>query len=348
MPSILPRLAIIGCGAIFEKWHLRALRKLSWRPEILVDQNEERLERLRQESKARAVATDYRKVIGEADAAIVAVPHGLHAEICIPLIENGLDLLIEKPLALSSADCERISDAARSNNRIVAVGHMRRFLSGHRWLKSLLDNNGLGDIQSADFREGGPFSWPVASPAIWSREHYGGGVLFDTGAHTLDLLLWWLGDVTIQSYRDDNFGGVEADCVGELKLVGGGVAKFELSRTRKLRGTAVIVGSKGQIEIDLVTGSIIANPPELMNHDHVGMSGRNLPTEGFLTMYVNQLANFRDSIIQRDAPLCSALDATGVVSLLERCYDKHEPIDLPWVTASSIRTNDQTKVANES
>jgi predicted dehydrogenase len=338
-------LAIIGCGAIFEKWHLRALKKLSWKPEILVDRNEERLDSLRKESKTRAVATDFRDVIGAADAAIVAAPHGLHAEICIPLLEGGIDLLIEKPLALSAADCNRISAAAGANNRIVAVGHMRRFLSGHRWLKSLLESGGLGHIQSADFREGGPFSWPVASPAIWSREEYGGGVLFDTGAHTLDLLTWWLGEVDVASYRDDNYGGVEADCTGELRLRDGGVATFELSRTHGLRGTAILVGSEGRIEIDLVTGAMTAAPIELLDRSCNGIVGSRLPTEGFLTMYVNQLADFRDSIIGRRAPICTAEDATSVVSLVERCYERREPLDLPWMTVNTSAGTNQTRVA---
>ena len=330
MPSSLPSLAIIGCGAIVEKWHLRALKKLSWTPAILVDRDEERLKGLQKRSKCPVTSTDFHSLIGNVDAAIVAVPHGMHADICVPLLESGIDLLVEKPLALSVSECRRITEAARANERIVAVGHMRRFLSGHQWVKSLLDAGGLGRIVSADFREGGPFSWPVASPAVWSRESYGGGVLMDTGAHTLDLLLWWLGDLSIEYYRDDNLGGVEADCEGKASLRDGGVVRFELSRTRSLRGTAKILGEQGSIEVDLVAGTVSAEPSSLLERQFDQAEGPASKGEGFMTMYTSQLAEFLECIRARKEPTCSAADATGVVDLIRQCYRVRQPLELPW------------------
>jgi len=53
--------------------------------------------------------------------------------------------------------------------------------------------------------------WKVASDFMFRKEA-GGGVLADTGAHLLDLLLWWLGDYESVEYCDDAVGGVEADC----------------------------------------------------------------------------------------------------------------------------------------
>jgi predicted dehydrogenase len=345
MSSSLPRLAIIGCGAIVEKWHLRALKKMSWTPEFLVDRDETRLTALQKQSNARQTATDFRSVIGKVDAAIVAAPHGMHAEICIPLLENSIDLLVEKPLALSEVECRLIVDVAKANDRVVAVGHMRRFLSGLRWTKSLLDAGKLGRIVRADFREGGPFSWPVASRAIWDKASYGGGVLMDTGAHTLDLLLWWLGDVSIEHYRDDNMGGVEADCEGEVTLREGGVARFELSRTRSLRGTAKIVGENGTIEVDLVTGAVSAEPASLLSEKADSGIAAPKKGEGFMTMYRSQLEEFRDCIVSRREPTCTAVDATKVVSFIERCYRVREAWELPWMTPASSESRDVEEVS---
>src|SRR6266536_3703994 len=98
------------------------------------------------------------------------------------------------------------------------------------------------------------YNWPVASGFFFSKEQAGGGVLVDTGSHMLDLLLWWLGDVIdVVEYRDDSLGGVEAECWLSLVLqtpTGPVQGNIILSRLRKLRNTARIVGERFTIECD--------------------------------------------------------------------------------------------------
>ena len=76
---------------------------------------------------AARAATDYREVIGEVDAAIVAVPTIAHAEIGCALLEAGIDVLIEKPIAPTLAEADRLVEAAARNGRILQVGHLERF-----------------------------------------------------------------------------------------------------------------------------------------------------------------------------------------------------------------------------
>jgi predicted dehydrogenase len=64
---------------------------------------------------------------GRVDAAVIATPTALHSEIACSLMESGVDILVEKPIASSLAEAGRMTDTARANNRILQVGHLERF-----------------------------------------------------------------------------------------------------------------------------------------------------------------------------------------------------------------------------
>ena len=118
----MTRIAVIGAGS-FGKNHVRVVSQ-NPRAELkfVVDSDLTRAEN----HNARATR-DYRDLIGEVDAAIVAVPTIAHAEIGCALLEAGIDVLIEKPIASTLAEADRLVDAAARNKRILQVGHLERF-----------------------------------------------------------------------------------------------------------------------------------------------------------------------------------------------------------------------------
>jgi predicted dehydrogenase len=118
------RLAVIGAGS-FGKNHVRVVRE-STRAELkyVVDADVSRAQEQAGEAKS---ATDYRDVVGQVDAAILAVPTILHAEIGCALLEAGIDVLVEKPIAPALAEASRLVDAAERRGRILQVGHLERF-----------------------------------------------------------------------------------------------------------------------------------------------------------------------------------------------------------------------------
>lgn len=120
----MTRVAVIGAGS-FGKNHVRVVRE-SARAELkfVVDADVARA----REHAGEAVSTaDYHDVIGQIDAAILAVPTVLHAEIGCALLEAGIDVLVEKPIAPTLEEADRLVDAAARNGRILQVGHLERF-----------------------------------------------------------------------------------------------------------------------------------------------------------------------------------------------------------------------------
>ena len=120
------RVAVIGAGS-FGKNHVRVVSESS-RAELkfVVDANQARAQAHAAAHNATAVA-DYREIIGHVDAAILAVPTVAHAEIGCALLEAGIDVLIEKPIASTLDEADRLVSAAAQHNRMLQVGHLERF-----------------------------------------------------------------------------------------------------------------------------------------------------------------------------------------------------------------------------
>ena len=118
------RVAVVGAGA-FGKNHARVVSE-SARAELkfVVDTNEARA---REFAHGAQVLTDYRELIGQVDAAIIAVPTVAHAEVGCSLLEAGIDVLIEKPIASSLEEADRLVRTAERQGRLVQVGHLERF-----------------------------------------------------------------------------------------------------------------------------------------------------------------------------------------------------------------------------
>jgi predicted dehydrogenase len=118
------RVAVIGAGS-FGKNHVRVVRE-SIRAELafVVDADPPRAREL---AGAATATSDYRDVLGHVDAAILAVPTVLHAEIGCALLEAGIDVLVEKPIAPTLDEAGRLVDASVRKSRILQVGHLERF-----------------------------------------------------------------------------------------------------------------------------------------------------------------------------------------------------------------------------
>ena len=120
----MTRVAVIGAGS-FGRNHVRVVRE-SERAELayVVDPN---LMRAGEHAGGAPTTADYRDVIGKVDAAIVAAPTVLHAEIGCALLEAGIDVLVEKPIASTLEEADRMIEAADRKGRILQVGHLERF-----------------------------------------------------------------------------------------------------------------------------------------------------------------------------------------------------------------------------
>jgi predicted dehydrogenase len=195
--------------------------------------------------------TDYRDLFEKEalDAVVIATPPDTHAEISIAAAKRKIHVLLEKPMATSSQQCNDILKAVESAGVVFTLSHEKRFNPGFEEVKRLIDEGLLGRVfylvvhWSAavrldpnllcppDYRES--YLWR------WTNPDVGGGILFDHLPHYIDLWRWWTGselasiDAELLNVRRDLIGdketsGVHEDfCAALMKFKNGCVGVFE-------------------------------------------------------------------------------------------------------------------------
>jgi NAD-dependent oxidoreductase involved in siderophore biosynthesis len=109
------RVAIIGCGAVVERYHLPASKlvpRLSI--EVLVDRDERRAAALAAAYGVPRVSHDYRTIVGDVDAAIIALPHSLNARVAREMLGERISVLVEKPMAVGAAEAQEVLSASEA------------------------------------------------------------------------------------------------------------------------------------------------------------------------------------------------------------------------------------------
>ena len=327
------RIGLIGCGAVTERSHIPTLLAAGERVKVgaAVDQNLSRAESVSRLCGSKAF-TDIAGAIPHIDAAIVALPHFLHAPVSIQLLAAGKHVLVEKPMAMNGTECENMIAASRQSDTVLGVAQMRRFCPAVAAAKRLLAGGAIGKVIRWTVLEGRVYDWPVASDFFFRRETAGGGVLMDTGAHTFDMLLWFFGGVAEFTYRDDAFGGVEADCEIHMTMLNGSKGYVELSRTRSLPGILDVEGAEGRLVLDFATNRCVLYAPPFGAKLPLVVTGDYSPfgPDMGAAMFTLQLDDWLGAIEQKREPLVTGQEGRRVVDFIECCYARRKPLEKPW------------------
>jgi predicted dehydrogenase/nucleoside-diphosphate-sugar epimerase len=339
----LPRVAVIGCGAIAYFALVPALSRMGWAPSVLIDTSPRRLDLLAKRVGRKVIkASDWQSVADSFDVAVVAVPHLFHGPIGSALLSAGKHVFMEKPLAITARECEEMSAIADGKGVALSVGLLRRYLSVARWTKALVSSGTLGEVTRFEAREGAVSTTDPGSDAILRLDMSGGGVLMDTGPHTLDLILWWLGDVDSVTYADDSEGGVEADCTIDCRLVSSATGRIVLSRTRNLSNSIRIEGTKGFVEVHLYKNEIIGGSANALAFVHEGIGASTMKPQFAANLFDAELTDFRTSVTTGRHVGVSGRDGTKSVALIEKCYLARAFLPSPWATTSADMTYGRT------
>lgn len=331
-------LVLVGCGAVSRLFYAPALHALESAGVLsvvaLVDPLPEARRRLQSEFPAAIPSVTLADVETPSGAlAVIASPPRWHADHTVGALARGWHVLCEKPMAASSEDAGRMLVAAAAADRVLAIGHYKRFFPSSRCLKALCRPDGaLGPLRRFTIAEGGPFDWPAAGPAFFQRRETPGGVLLDVGIHVLDLLLWWLGEPETFDYADDAMGGLEANARLNLRfgLVHG---RVQLSRdwatTQRyefefLRGTVGwTVNDANGLTVTL-RGTAGPLTGRLLDHDAQ-------PAETNAQSFIAQLQHVAAAIRHGTPLLVDGAAGARALQLVEACYARRQPLAQPWL-----------------
>ncbi|MBZ9740219.1 MULTISPECIES: Gfo/Idh/MocA family protein [unclassified Mesorhizobium] len=171
-----PRIAVLGCG-YWGSNHIRTLKALG-ALHAVSDTNRARAEGFASEQDCLAIEPDQLFVRDDIDAIIMALPPQFHADLAVRAVENGKDVLVEKPIALTVADAERSVQAAKDNRRVFMVGHVLRFHPAFETLKGLIDKGELGEVRYIHSHRLGLGKFHTENDALW-----------DLAPHDLSMIL---------------------------------------------------------------------------------------------------------------------------------------------------------------
>ena len=195
---------------------------------------------------------------GAVDAVLIATPHFSHTTIGIDALQHGLHVLVEKPISVQKADCERLIAAHQDPKQVFAVVFNQRTDPYYRKVRELIQGGELGPIRRINwiitnwFRPEAYFklgSWR----ATWAGE--GGGVLLNQCLHNLDLFQWLFGmPKRVRGFcRFGRYHNIEVedDATAYFEYADGATAVF-LTSTGEAPGTnrLEIAGENGKLVLE--------------------------------------------------------------------------------------------------
>ena len=246
------RTVVVGCGDI-SVVHLAAIRDLEGVELVGVcDVDEQRATDTAAEHGVPLYA-DYRAMFDDLrpDVTHVCTPHDQHASVAVDAVERGIHVVLEKPIAHTLAEGQRVLDATHARPEVkVAVCFQNRYNLAAQEAHRLIAGGHLGAVRGASATVAWHRTPEYYDRRAWrgQRAHSGGGVLINQAIHTLDLLLWLLGPVARVGSRIGTFAlGDYVDVEDTAQLV---MSHENDSRSVLFATVANTVDSPVSIEID--------------------------------------------------------------------------------------------------
>jgi len=327
------RVAVLGSGAVTNVLYRPALQEVRHEIELVgvADLNRQSAEQLLQEFPSANFFTDYHPMLQELhpDAVIVALPHFLHKPASVDALRMGIHVFCEKPMAISSEECDQTEATARETGGVFCVNLFRRWFPSVQEIKRMTTSGALGALTSFEITDGAPYGWPAMSFSFFDRSISGGGVLMDSGVHALDLLQWWLGPIEVGEFLDDAApNGVECDCVAEL-YVGGARGSLRMSRSVQLPNVYRLQFERGWIEWDHDDGTRFrfSSDRQTTVEATVKCEARWASGSRYTLVLAQQLRAFARACRGHSAAgLVLAGEARKSVDIIVRCYNKRKEL----------------------
>lgn len=314
------RVGVVGVGNMGFH-HARIYSELAKEGKVelvgVADANFERAKEVASKFNTKAFS-DYRGLIGRVDAISIAVPTSLHRQVALDFIENGVSVLVEKPIAESIESAQEIIRAARKNNVTLMVGHVERFNPAVLKLKEVLDENLIGQIVTLTAKRVGPLPPQIKDV----------GVIIDLAVHDIDIMSFLIERNVRKVYAKagsaKNPLQLEDYAVIMLDFENAtGIVETNWLTPHKVR-TLTVVGTEGIAELDYISQKLV-----LYNHEWI----REAKVQ-FKEPLRNELEHFVECVKKKERPLVSGeegLHALMVAIKALESANRNEPVELTGI-----------------
>ncbi len=285
---------------------------------------------------------------GDVDAIIIATPHYLHTSIGIDALQNGLHVLVEKPISVHKADCERLIAAHQNEKQIFSAMFQQRTEPKYRKLKSLIENKEIGEIRRVswiitDWYRTEAYYASGGWRATWKGE--GGGVLLNQCPHNLDIMTWLCGRPArvrgfCQIGRFHNIE-VEDNVTAYLEWPNGATGVF-ITSTGEAPGTNrfEIIGDRGKLVLENNKITFTRNETSMVEFSKTSQAGFakpevwniDVPFDGSGGQHYDITQNFVDAILDGvplTAPASEGINSVELANAILYSSLENKTIELP-------------------
>lgn len=249
--------AIVGCGFIAKK-HSQAIKNIKNANLVAVCDRVPELMKPYVDEHDATPYTDFEEMLNNdsIDVVNICTPSGSHAFLAELAAKYGKHVIVEKPIAMTLEETDRIIGATKEYNVKLAVVHPNRFRPAAMKLKEILQQNLLGKISHALCIVNWNRNQDYYDQAPWrGTKEYDGGVLMNQAIHNLDLLAWYMGETEeVFSMEATRLRDIEAEDVstGIIRFQSGALATVQASTTvypRNYEESITVFGEKGTVKI---------------------------------------------------------------------------------------------------
>ncbi len=320
--------AIYGCGMIANV-HIKALMELESACILGVgDINCEKAKAFGEKYSLKVYA-DLQSILddGEIDAVCFCTPNSTHAELALKALKNDKHVVLEKPMAITVAECDKIIEAMKKSKCLLTVISQLRISDDIIKAKELIASGALGK----------PLLCDLYMKYYRSEEYYsgswkgtkgldGGGALMNQGIHGIDILQYLAGDVKeVKSFNRTLLHDIEVEdtSVSVVEFTSGALGVIEAT-------TSVYPGFSRRIELHFTNGSILIKEDKIekllikgrepLENVVISHQTQADPTGVKIENHQKQLKNFVNSILGKEGLLVDHFEGRKAVDIIERIY----------------------------
>ncbi|MGI6401645.1 MAG: Gfo/Idh/MocA family protein [Thermoguttaceae bacterium] len=260
------KFGVIGCGMI-SRFHARAIREIGAELVACYDQLAIAAERFSQEFGCKAYA-DLKDFLADPEVQIVTIcaPSGAHLEPAVAAAEAGKHVIVEKPLEVTTERCDEIINACEKAGVTLSTIFPSRFHDSSLKLKHAIESERFGKLTLGDAIVKWYRTQEYYDSGVWrgTWKLDGGGALMNQAIHSVDLLLWLMGDVAEVTaltglVAHENIE-VEDVAIAALRFKNGALGVLEAT-------TAAFPGYLKRIEISGNKGSVVIEEEDVVKWD---------------------------------------------------------------------------------
>ena len=345
--------ALIGCGRVSGN-HIKAAMLNELDIVALCDIVPEKAEVLKKEFSLKReipVYSDYKKMLDEImpDFVGIATDSGTHAEIAIYCAEHKTNFIVEKPLAMSISDADKIIEAVEKNKVTAAVSHQNRFNIAVQHLHNAIKTERFGKISHGSinirWHRAEDYYLQDAWRGKWASD---GGTLMNQCIHGIDLLSWMLGEEIAEVYGMTNnayHNYIEAEDIGVavVRFKNGAVATIEgtVNCFEDFEQTLCIFGERGTVRLGGMNANKVDswrftdNLPEDDETIEVHEKAKNVYGNGHTSLYLDFIKSVKNGTMPY-VDLYAGKRAVEIILAIYKSQKTGLPVKFPLKDFASV------------